>query len=113
MLVPQPDKTAHPVAAAAWAAAMDGPPGGSQPWLTRAIRLDPNLKVLIAAGWYDSYNSCVGNTYLVSHLPPDLARAMTTLCYRTGHMIYRDRDARVQLRADLRQFYDVTLKAAP
>jgi len=109
VIVTAPDKAQHPVAAAAWAIAMDGPPGGSQPWLTRAIEADPGLKVFIAAGWYDSYNSCVGNAYLVAHLPPALGRNMTPVCYRSGHMIYRDKDAGLKLRSDLRRFYDLAL----
>ncbi|MGH9884878.1 MAG: S10 family serine carboxypeptidase-like protein, partial [bacterium] len=36
----------------------DGPPGGSQPWLRRAMALNPGLKVFIAAGLYDSLNGC-------------------------------------------------------
>jgi carboxypeptidase C (cathepsin A) len=40
------------------AAAMagEGPPG-SQPWALNAIKLDPKLRVLVAAGAYDSLNS--------------------------------------------------------
>ncbi len=101
-----PDKAAHPTAAAAFAAAMDGPPGGSQPWLIRASKIDPKIKALVVAGWFDSLNSCAGNDYLVAHLDEPLRRNMTAICYRSGHMIYRDRDGRFALRADLRTFYD-------
>ena len=44
----------------------DGPPGGSQPWLRRAMDLDPKITVFVAAGLYDSLNSCADNDYLVS-----------------------------------------------
>jgi carboxypeptidase C (cathepsin A) len=101
-----PDKLAHPVAAAAYAAAMDGPPGGSQPWLTRAMATQPGLRVFVAAGWYDSLNSCAGNAYVVDHLMGPAASDVTARCYRSGHMIYRDRVPRFALRADLRRFYD-------
>src|SRR5262249_6047864 len=36
----------------------DAPPGGSQPWLRRAITIDPALKAFVATGLYDSLNSC-------------------------------------------------------
>ena len=100
-----PDKSLHPTAAAAFAAAMDGPPGGSQPWLIHAAAINPKMKVLIVAGWFDSLNSCAGNDYLIAHLDPPLKANTTAICYRSGHMIYRDRDARLALRADLRRFY--------
>jgi carboxypeptidase C (cathepsin A) len=108
-----PDKALHPTAAAAFAAAMDGPPGGSQPWLIHAAAINPHLKVLIVAGWFDSLNSCAGNDYLVAHLAPPLNRNTTALCYHSGHMIYRDRDARFALRADLRKFYDAVAREGP
>src|SRR5262249_1331596 len=41
----------------------DGPPGGSQPWTRRALALDPRLKVFVAAGKYDSMNSCADNEW--------------------------------------------------
>lgn len=103
---PSPEAAkAHPTAAAAWAAAYDGPPGGSQPWLLRALKLDPAMRVLIVAGWYDSLNSCAGNAYLVAHLPATIRSNFTARCYRAGHMIYRDAGPRTELRETIRRFY--------
>lgn len=103
---PSPEEAkAHPTAAAAWTAAYDGPPGGSQPWLLRALKIDPAMRVLITAGWYDSLNSCAGNAYLVAHLPQAVRPSFAARCYRAGHMIYRDAGPRLQLRETIRRFY--------
>ena len=93
-----------PTYIAADAEAHDGP-GEHQPWLSRAMRLDPEMKAFVAAGWFDTWNSCLGNKYTVEHLEPALARNITANCYVAGHIIYRDRQAADTLRADLRKFY--------
>jgi carboxypeptidase C (cathepsin A) len=88
---------------ASMAAAMagEGPPGGAQPWIRRAIALDPKLKVFVAAGLYDSLNSCAANEDLMTRLEPTLAGHFTVRCYQGGHMMYRDDSARVKLSADV------------
>ena len=52
------------------AAAMagEGPPG-SQPWALNTIKRDPHLQVMVAAGLYDSLNSCAGNNHLLPRIP--------------------------------------------
>ncbi|HKQ73777.1 MAG TPA: peptidase S10 [Blastocatellia bacterium] len=87
----------------------DAPPGGSQPWLRRAIALDPSIKAFVAAGLYDSLNSCAGNAYLVSQLEPELKRNITAACYEGGHMMYESRDARRRLKQDVSGFMLETL----
>ncbi|WP_246263548.1 S10 family serine carboxypeptidase-like protein [Caulobacter soli] len=91
---------------ASMAAAMagEGPPGGAQPWVRRAIALDPKLRVFVAAGLYDSLNSCSANDYLLGHMEPKLAEAFTVRCYAGGHMMYRDTAARMRLSADVIAF---------
>jgi carboxypeptidase C (cathepsin A) len=84
----------------------DAPPGGHQPWLRRAIALEPTLKAFVAAGWYDSLNSCAGNAYLVKQLEPELRRNITEKSYAGGHMMYESPGARQQLRQDIRQFFE-------
>jgi carboxypeptidase C (cathepsin A) len=84
----------------------DAPPGGHQPWLRRAIALAPSLKAFVAAGWYDSLNSCAGNAYLVKQLEPELLRNITAKSYAGGHMLYESPGARQQLRQDIRQFLE-------
>ena len=81
----------------------DGPPGGSQPWLRRAMTHNPSLRVLIAAGQYDSLNSCADNEYVVAHVEPQFRRNMTA-CYAGGHMMYDARAARTALARDVAAF---------
>lgn len=85
------------------AQAGEGPPGG-QPWTARAMALDPKLRVLVAAGLYDSLNSCAGNRELQARLDPAIAGRFRFGCYLGGHMMYRDAEARAQLSRDVRAF---------
>jgi carboxypeptidase C (cathepsin A) len=84
----------------------DGPPGGSQPWIRRAIMLDPSLRVFVAAGEYDSLNSCADNEYLIAHIEPQFGRNITTGCYGGGHMMYDTKDARFKLKRDIEAFVE-------
>jgi carboxypeptidase C (cathepsin A) len=90
----------------------DAPPGGSQPWLTRAIKISPSLKALVAAGMYDSLNSCPLNSYLIDQLEPAVKRNITAKCYEGGHMMYESRGARQQLKQDVSSFIQQTLKSS-
>ena len=83
----------------------DGPPGGTPPWLARAMDLDPELRAFVATGIYDSLNSCAGNSYVLSRLPPERAARITFRCYEGGHMVYEDQEARLQLQRDITAFY--------
>jgi carboxypeptidase C (cathepsin A) len=89
----------------------DAPPGGSQPWLTRAIKLDPSLRAFVAAGWYDSLNSCPLNDYVIDQLEPAVKRNLTARCYEGGHMMYESRGARQQLKQDVGRFIQETIAA--
>jgi carboxypeptidase C (cathepsin A) len=83
----------------------DGPPGGTPPWLRRAMDLDPALRTFVATGMYDSLNSCPANSYLLSRLAPRDAGRITFRCYEGGHMMYEDRQPRLDLARDMRRFY--------
>ena len=89
----------------------DGPPGGSQPWLRRAMDLDPKITVFVAAGLYDSLNSCADNDYLVSVLEPQFARNFTVGCYGGGHMMYDTKPARFELHRDVAAYVKKTAAA--
>ncbi len=93
---------------AAYQAAMKhggGPPqlGPPLPSAADAVGLYPGLKVLVAAGLFDSLNSCAGNDELTTQLDAKLKQAYVFKCYSGGHMMYRDAEARVSLSADLRK----------
>jgi len=83
----------------------DGPPGGTPPWLRRAMDIDPLLRTFVATGVYDSLNSCPANAYLLRQLPPADAARITFRCYEGGHMMYEDRDARFAMHRDIAVFY--------
>jgi hypothetical protein len=82
----------------------DGPPGGSQPWMLRAMTQDPRLKLFVAAGEYDSLNSCADNAWSVRHLDPRIAANVSRGCYPAGHMMYDTKAARLSLKNDVAQF---------
>jgi carboxypeptidase C (cathepsin A) len=82
----------------------DAPPGGSQPWLLRAMRINPSLKVFVATGLYDSLNSCAGNAYLINELDPEIRGNFTLVCYKGGHAMYHDGEVRIQMKNDIADF---------
>lgn len=81
-----------------------GGPPGSLPWLQNAMRLEPDLRVFVAAGRYDSLNMCEGNLDMIARLEQPLARRITSHCYEGGHMIYRDEQSRIRLSRDIKAF---------
>lgn len=82
----------------------EGPPRGSEPWLLRAIRMDPSIQAFVAAGMYDSLNSCPFNEHLVTRLDPDVADNITLACYSGGHVMYEDQDDRTRLEREVSKF---------
>jgi carboxypeptidase C (cathepsin A) len=81
-----------------------GPPriGPPLPSAADAVELNPRLRVLVAAGLYDSLNSCAANAEIARELRDDLKQAYSFVCYEGGHMMYRDELARRQLARDVR-----------
>lgn len=93
--------------AIASAKAGEGPPG-AQPWTLRAMKLNPRMKVLVAAGIYDSLNSCSANQNLLERLEPKVAKNFRMQCYPGGHMMYLDADVRKRLSTDITEFIRAT-----
>jgi carboxypeptidase C (cathepsin A) len=83
----------------------DGPPGGAQPWLRRAMALNPAMKAFAAAGLYDSLNSCAANEEQVAQLEPPLKANIIVRCYDGGHMMYDEPAVRRQVTRDITEFY--------
>ncbi|HWE46145.1 MAG TPA: peptidase S10 [Caulobacteraceae bacterium] len=81
-----------------------GPPvlGAPLPSTAEEIALDPGTRVLVAAGLYDSLNSCAANAETGKRLPSNLAKAITFRCYTGGHMMYRDEPTRIRLSDDIK-----------
>jgi len=88
-------------------------PPGSEPWLLRTMRLNPSLEAFVAAGLYDSLNSCALNAHVVGTLEPRFGRQITAVCYEGGHMMYEDRAARLKLKRDITLFFQKTLAESP
>ena len=82
-----------------------GGPPASQPWLQNAMRMEPNMRVFVVAGRYDSLNMCEGNLAMTAKLEPDLSKRFTHHCYEGGHMMYHDEPTRLKLSEDLAKFY--------
>ncbi|WP_232492650.1 S10 family serine carboxypeptidase-like protein [Novosphingobium kaempferiae] len=72
------------------AMAGEGPPSPSQPWTLRAMEKAPKLRTWVAAGRFDSLNSCAGNEATVAALPKSVAARFVLRCYEGGHMMYED-----------------------
>jgi carboxypeptidase C (cathepsin A) len=82
----------------------NGPPVLAEPWLRRAMAIDPALKVYVATGRYDSLNSCEHSAFIITHIEPQFGRNINSGCYAGGHMIYADHEARLQLKRDVAAF---------
>ncbi|MFC0202929.1 S10 family serine carboxypeptidase-like protein [Novosphingobium soli] len=72
------------------AMAGEGPPSPSQPWSLRAMEKAPALRTWVAAGRFDSLNSCAANAATVAALPAAVAVRFVLRCYEGGHMMYED-----------------------
>lgn len=81
----------------------------AEPWLPAAMKVNPGLRVLVAAGQYDSANSCAENDVLAAMLEPDLAKQYTFRCYLGGHILYSDPRIRAELSRDIQSFIRDTL----
>ena len=86
------------------AMAGEGPPSPSQPWTLRVMRKSPSMRVLVAAGLYDSLNSCSANEATVTSLPSAIAARVALNCYAGGHMMYDSANVRAKFADDLISF---------
>ena len=80
-----------------------GPPriGAPLPSVEELVALNPKVKVLVAAGQYDSLNSCAANAETGQRLAGAVAQAVTFRCYTGGHMMYGDEATRLVLSQDV------------
>ena len=82
-----------------------GPPrGGPPPPSTgEALAINPDIRVLVATGLYDSLGNCAGNRAAQANLEGAIASAVEYRCYSGGHMMYRDADARKEISNDVKK----------
>ena len=78
-------------------------------WITNAIRRDKAMQVFVASGRYDPLNMCEGDVAATATLPMELSSRIANHCYESGHVVYRDEAARLQLSHDLSDFVRRTL----
>jgi carboxypeptidase C (cathepsin A) len=74
--------------------------------LAAAMRINPDLRVHIGAGYHDGATPFAGSDYVVAHLAiPDELRANIDLAYyEAGHMMYVHEPSRLQQSAHLADF---------
>jgi carboxypeptidase C (cathepsin A) len=74
--------------------------------LRMSLAKNPNLKVFVAAGYYDLATPFFAQQYTLNHLfvPERQSKNISFKVYETGHMIYLDEKPRKELSADLSQF---------
>ncbi len=91
-----------------------GAPGDRQPLANAGVDLatvmtqDPNLRVLVLAGYFDLGSPFTAAEYMVNHLAiakPIQARVGIKY-FRSGHMIYVNQASLEQLKGDLDQFIE-------
>lgn len=82
----------------------DGPPqiGAPLQATEEAVALNPEMKILVASGLFDSMSTCAAYEETGLHLPPDLRRAVAFKSYAGGHMMYLDPPARLQFTLDVK-----------
>lgn len=81
-----------------------GPPrlGPPLPATEEAIALNPDIKVLVASGIFDSYASCAVYQETGQQLPLALRQSISFKCYLGGHMMYLDPPMRLQFSKDVK-----------
>src|SRR5690606_22596047 len=86
------------------AMAGEGPPSPSQPWTLRAMKKMPEMRTFVAAGFYDSLNSCAANEATVAALPAAVAARFALHCYPGGHMMYDEPAVAITFGRDIAAF---------
>ncbi len=82
----------------------DGGPPGKEPWVRRAIDINPHMQVFVEAAVYDSLNFCAANEDRKRRMPEDLGDNFELHCYFAGHGSFRDPQAYPLLVRDIRNF---------
>jgi len=82
----------------------DGGPPGKEPWVRRAIDINPALQVFVEAAVYDSLNFCAANEDRKRRMPAELADNFELHCYFAGHGSFRDPVAYPLIIDDMRRF---------
>jgi carboxypeptidase C (cathepsin A) len=78
--------------------------------LAEALRSTPDLRVIIASGYYDFSTPFAATEYAVSHLnlDPELRKRISFVRYQGGHAAYMDPKVRVRIFQDMQAFITAT-----
>ena len=97
-----------------WAEAGLGDLPGVGPRLRAALSLNPNLKILVAHGYFDLATPYFASKYVVERLElgEDIFPNLRLSVYPGGHMFYIRADARQQFYTDVKALYE-TSSVAP
>ena len=76
--------------------------------LRQAMNINPNLKVLVANGYYDFATPYFATEYTINHMELDAERLkdITLTYYESGHMMYIQMASLKQLKKDLDAFIE-------
>jgi carboxypeptidase C (cathepsin A) len=79
--------------------------------LRQAMHMNPQLKVLIASGYYDFATPYFDADYTVAHLDlaEELQKNITTAYYESGHMMYVRKTSHQKFRKDMEDFIQKAL----
>jgi len=82
--------------------------------LAAAMKLDPTMKVLMNAGYFDLATPFFAAMYEMNHLtlPPDLRSNIQTKFYQSGHMVYVHEAALKELHDNVAAFIRGTSNVA-
>jgi carboxypeptidase C (cathepsin A) len=73
--------------------------------LNDALARNPNLKLFVAAGLYDLATPYYATHYNITHLKPNLPNAIEEHLYNAGHMMYTYKPSLIELKANIKAFY--------
>lgn len=77
----------------------------SEPWIPRAMDLNPGLRAFVGYGLFDGANNCAANDAVLEHLEDKYSRNYTARCYwNGGHRIYGTDSEWDRLTADIVAF---------
>jgi carboxypeptidase C (cathepsin A) len=74
--------------------------------LSSAMRMNPDLKVYVAFGYYDAATPFAAAEYVLAHLriPDEVHGNIMRRYYEAGHMMYLHEPSRVRQSADIGEF---------
>lgn len=74
------------------------------PGTAETLAKNPNMRVFVMGGQYDSFLPCAAGEETARLLTPDQQSSIRFKCYAGGHAMYEDVPVRVELAADIRAF---------